>query len=128
MTTVGTTLPEVEMTSTLTTSVLYAGASGDMNPLHYDSSFAKGVSPTGDVIAHGMFAMGLASRALTGLVGDPDRVRSIEVRFRRPWPVGTTATFGGEVTAVEDGEAKVRLSGTLEDGTAILSGTATFAV
>ena len=61
---VGATLPEVEMTSTLTTSVLYAGASGDMNPLHYDPAFAADVSPTGDVIAHGMFSMGLASRAV----------------------------------------------------------------
>jgi acyl dehydratase len=115
-------LPEVEMTSTLVTSVQYAGASTDMNPLHYDPAFAKGVSPTGDIIAHGMFSMGLASRVLTAWAGAPESVRSVEVRFTRPWPVGETAVFGGTVTGVEDGETKVRLWGRVGD-TVILRGT-----
>jgi acyl dehydratase len=120
---VGDELPRVEMTSTLQTSVAYAGASGDMNPLHYDPSFAEGVSPTGDVIAHGMFSMGLASRALSAWAGDPAAVADVEVRFTKPWPVGATASFGGTVSKVADGVATVRLDGTLEDGTVILKGT-----
>lgn len=122
---VGEDLPRVEMTSTLTTSVQYAGASGDMNPLHYDPSFAEGVSPTGHVIAHGMFSMGLASRALTAWAGDPASVDAVDVRFTKPWPVGETATFGGTVSKVDDGVVTVRLDGTLEDGTVILKGTGT---
>ena len=119
---VGSELPSVTMTSTLVTSVLYAGASGDMNPLHFDPTFAQKVSPTGDLIAHGMFSMGLGSRVLTEWAGDPEALASVEVRFTKPWPVGATATFGGTVTAVEDGVATVRLQATLEDGVIIMRG------
>lgn len=125
---VGDELPRVETTSTLQRSVMYAGASGDMNPLHYDPSFAEGVSPTGDVIAHGMLSMGLASRALSEWIGDAAAVEALDVRFSKPWPVGATASFGGVVTKVEDGVAVVRLDGTLEDGTVILKGTGTVRV
>lgn len=119
---VGAELPTIEQTSTLTTSVMYAGASGDMNPLHFDQDFAGQVSPTGGIIAHGMYSMGLASRVLTAFVGDPERVLDIEVRFTRPWPLGTTSTFGGKVTDVSDGVATVELTGTNESGERILRG------
>jgi acyl dehydratase len=123
--TVGTQLPEIEQTSNLTTSVMYAGASGDMNPLHYDESFASQVSPTGGIIAHGMYSMGLASRLLTSFAGGPERVREIQVRFTKPWPLGTTSTFGGTVTAIEGGIATVELWGRNDNGDRILRGTGT---
>jgi acyl dehydratase len=125
---VGTRLPTLEQASNLTTSVMYAGASGDMNPLHYDPAFAAQVSPTGDTIVHGMFSMGLASRMVTSFAGGPERVLEIAVRFTKPWPLGTSATFGGEVTAVEDGIATVMLWGEHEAGERILQGTARIAV
>jgi acyl dehydratase len=103
--------------------VMYAGASGDFNPLHYDAGFASQVSPTGGIIAHGMFSMGLASRVLTAFAGGPQQVLEVQVRFTRPWPLGTTATFGGKVTAIEDGVATVALTGTTEDGDRVLKGT-----
>lgn len=124
----GTELVPVEVTASLQTSVAYAAASGDLNPLHYDEEFAANVSPTGGIIAHGMYSMGLASRALTESAGGPDNVESIEVRFTKPWPLGATATFGGEVTEVVDGAAKVKLKGELEDGTVILRGSGTVSV
>jgi acyl dehydratase len=125
---VGTPLEPVEVRSTLTTSVMYAGASGDVNPLHDDQDFAGEVSPTGGIIAHGMFSMGLASRALTAFAGGPDRVLEVSVRFTRPWPLGTISTFGGEVTDVSDGVATVKLWGDNEDGTRILRGTGRIAL
>jgi acyl dehydratase len=120
---VGTELPELTAPSNLSTSVLYAGASGDMNPLHYDPDVAAGISPTGGVIAHGMYSMGLASRLLTAFAGGPEQVLELEVRFTRPWPLGTSATFTGRITAVEDGVATVALAGTTEAGERILRGT-----
>jgi acyl dehydratase len=119
---VGTELPTVTQPSNLTTSVMYAGASGDMNPLHYDQGFAGQVSPTGGIIAHGMFSMGLASRVLTAFAGGPDRVVDVQVRFTKPWPLGTNSTFGGTVTAIEDGVATVELWGENESGERILKG------
>lgn len=120
---VGDELPEITQQTDLFTSVRYAGASGDLNPLHYDQAFAATVSPTGGIIVHGMFAMGSVSRALTAFAGGPDKVVSIEVRFTRPWPLGRSATFGGTVTAIDDGIATVALSGELEGGERILRGT-----
>jgi acyl dehydratase len=126
--TVGSILPTLEQASNLTTSVMYAGASGDMNPLHYDPAFAAQVSPTGATIVHGMFSMGLASRLVTGFAGGPEQVLEIAVRFTKPWPLGTSATFGGEVTAVEDGRASISLWGQNDAGEQILKGTAKIAV
>jgi acyl dehydratase len=120
--TAGTELPTIEQTSTLSTSVAYAGASGDHNPLHFDQEFAGQVSPTGGIIAHGMYSMGLASRLLTGFVGGPERVLDIQVRFTRPWPLGTTSTFGGTVKDVTDGVATIELWGRNEGGEQILRG------
>lgn len=120
--TVGTELPTIEQPSTLITSVTYAGASGDFNPLHYDQEFAGQVSPTGGIIAHGMFSMGLASKVLTAFAGGPERVLEVQVRFTKPWPLGTTATFGGTVTEVADGEATVELWGRSADDERILKG------
>jgi acyl dehydratase len=121
--TVGTELPTIEQTSTLMTSVGYAAASGDLNPLHYDEGFAGQVSPTGGIIAHGMYSMGLASRLLTEFAGGPEQVLEVQVRFAKPWPLGSTSTFGGVVTGVEDGVASVELFGDNENGERILKGT-----
>ena len=121
--TVGTELPTIEQQSTLTTSVMYAGASGDMNPLHFDESFAGQVSPTGGIIAHGMYSMGLASRVLTEWAGGPEKVAEVSVRFTKPWPLNTTSTFGGTVTEVADGVATVELWGRNESDAQILKGT-----
>lgn len=119
----GTELPSQTQQVELFNAVQYAGASGDYNPLHYDPSFAQNVSPTGGVIAHGMYSMGLASRVLTSWAGGPDNVVSIDVRFTKPWPMGTSATFGGTVTEVSDGLATVELWGRRdEDDVEILKG------
>ena len=120
---VGTELPTITQPSNLVTSVMYAAASGDMNPLHYDADFAGKVSPTGGIIAHGMFSMGLASRMLTAFAGGPEAVLEVQVRFSKPWPLGTSSTFGGRVTAVEGDVATVELWGDNEGGERILSGT-----
>lgn len=120
---IGTQLDEVTLLADLPTLVAYAGASGDLNPLHYDPDFAAEVSPTGGIIAHGMLSMGIASRVLTAFAGGPERVAGIDVRFVRPWPLGTSTTFSGKVTGIDNGVASVQLWGDNEDGTRILRGT-----
>ncbi len=121
--TVGAELPPVTQQANLVTSVMYAGASTDYNPLHYDQAFAGQVSPTGAPIAHGMYSMGLVSRMVTAAAGGPEHVIDLQVRFSKPWPLGTTATFTGTVTDVTDGVATVEVQGTGEGGERILSGT-----
>ena len=69
--------------------VRYAGASGDFNPIHWSDRIATGVGLPG-VIAHGMFTMALAGRAVTGWAGAPDAVLDFGVRFTRPVRCPTT--------------------------------------
>ena len=120
---VGTELPTIAQQSSLMTSVMYAGASGDMNPLHYDESIAAQISPSGGIIAHGMFSMGLVSRALTEWAGGPEHVVEVSVRFTKPWPLGTTTTFGGTVSELDGDDVLVDLWATNENGDPVLKGT-----
>lgn len=120
----GTELPPLRQQLEPVRAIMYAGASGDFNPLHWDPDFAARASPTGGVIAHGMYAMGLASRMLTMWLGNPERLLELQVRFTSPWPVGTVATFGGRVAEVAQGVASVELWGRREQGERILRGSA----
>ena len=102
---VGDLLPAEAETLTQDRLIVYAGASGDFNPLHWSEEFAAGVSPTGGVIVHGMLNMGIVARVVTAWAGGPEHVRSLKASFRAPCPVGSTVTFGGEVID-RDAEAR----------------------
>ncbi|MEV6158408.1 MaoC family dehydratase [Nonomuraea sp. NPDC052129] len=60
--------------------VMYAGASGDFNQIHWNERFAKAVGLP-DVIAHGMYTMAQGGRFVTDWVGDPGAVVDFGVRF-----------------------------------------------
>ncbi len=64
---------------TRTHLVRYAGASGDFNPLHHDETFAKAIG-LNNVIAHGMFIMGIAGEAITSWI-DNKNLRKFSVHF-----------------------------------------------
>ena len=80
---VGTELPSLSVTLQRVTLVMYAGASGDFNPIHWNQRFAQAVGLP-DVIAHGMLTMASAGRVVTDWVGDPGAVVEYGVRFTRP--------------------------------------------
>ena len=62
---IGEFLPELKLEPVSRTNLaLYAGASGDHNPLHIDTDYAKEIGLP-DVIAHGMLIMGYLGRILT---------------------------------------------------------------
>lgn len=85
--------------------VMYAGASGDFNPIHWNDTFATSVGLPG-TIAHGMLTMALAGRLVTDWAGDPGAVVSYGVRFTRPVPVsddGAAIEVSGEITDKADG-------------------------
>lgn len=120
--TVGDALPAERVTLEQGDLIRYAGASGDFNPLHWDEDFAARVSPTGGVIAHGMLSMGHVSRVVTQWAGGPANVRSLDVSFRAPCPVGATVTIGGEVVEVDDdaGTATLSVWAELDDGAGVV--------
>ncbi len=80
---VGQALPTRRFPITRADLVRYAGASGDFNPIHWNQRFALGVGLP-DVIAHGMFTMATAARAVTDWIGDPGAVIEYGVRFTKP--------------------------------------------
>ena len=61
----------------------YSDASGDQNPIHQDEAFAKSVGLE-NVIAHGMFTMGLAGQYVSHIAGDNSLVRELSARFVKP--------------------------------------------
>ena len=91
------------------TLALYCGGSGDHNPVHVDSDFAKAAGMP-DVFAHGMLSMAYLGQALTGWVPQ-SALRSYGVRFASITWVGNELTCGGTVTEKfeEEGEKRVRL-------------------
>ena len=78
--------------------VRYAGASGDLNPIHHDQAFAeKAGLPT--VFGLGMFSAGVLSRVVAEWFG-PESIKRYKVRFAtRLWP-GDTIRFSGRITRV----------------------------
>ncbi|MPZ62790.1 MAG: dehydratase [Propionibacteriales bacterium] len=86
--------------------VRYAGASGDFNPIHWSDRVATAVGLPG-VIAHGMYTMALASRAVGEWAGGFDRIIEYGVRFTRPVVVpdddtGVDIEVSGTVEGVRD--------------------------
>lgn len=110
---VGDELPRLEVHVTRESVVRYSGASTDLNPIHFSDRHAQRIGLDG-VVAHGMWTMGTALRVVTDWCEDPSRVQHYFVRFTRPVQVpdideGVLVSFGGRVTAVEDGIAQVQL-------------------
>jgi acyl dehydratase len=83
--------PEVAHEMTRTDLVMYAGASGDFNPMHTDEVKAKEAGLP-SVFGHGMFTAGLLGRALTDYVG-VGNLRNYKIRFtKQTWPGETLTT------------------------------------
>jgi acyl dehydratase len=104
----GEVLPEQQYTVRRADLVRYAGASGDRNPIHWSERVATSVGLPG-VIAHGMYTMALAARALDTWAGGPGRVRELSCKFTKPVVVpdddeGVVIRVAGTVKQVtEDG-------------------------
>ncbi|MEV0703216.1 MaoC/PaaZ C-terminal domain-containing protein [Saccharopolyspora sp. NPDC050389] len=109
---------------------LFAGASGDHNPIHIDLDNARSAG-FDDVFAHGMLSMAYLGRLLTGWVPQ-SALRSFSARFVAITPVHGQPTCTGKVTGIDDvdGErrAHLELAVTLADGTVALRGDAVVAV
>jgi acyl dehydratase len=94
--------------------VRYAGASGDRNPIHWSDRVASSVGLPG-VIAHGMYTLALASRAVMTWADGPDAVESFGARFTKPVPVpdddhGAVVEVAGVVSKLEAGKATIDLT------------------
>ncbi|MBU0790376.1 MAG: MaoC family dehydratase [Gammaproteobacteria bacterium] len=113
-----------------TTLALFAGASGDHNPVHIDLDFAKAAGMP-DVFSHGMLSMAYLGRFLTNWAPQT-QLRHYAVRFSAITPIGAKLTCGGKVVEKleHNGEQVVKLEiGVVdENGELKLSGDALVAL
>ena len=128
---VGDTLPPLELPPlSRTTLALYAGASGDHNPMHIDIDFARAAGMP-DVFAHGMLSMAWLGRLLTNWAPQ-ECLREFSVRFSAITHVGERIVCNGRVAdkLERDGEALIRIVMTTanEKGEVKLTGEAFVAV
>jgi len=122
--------PELRHELTRSDLVMYAGASGDFNPMHTDEVKAKEAGLP-SVFGHGMFSAGFLAKALTDYVG-VGNLRNYKVRFvKQTWP-GEVFVTSVVVRAKrkENGEHLVDLECALsnQDGEVKVSGEATAAL
>lgn len=111
---------------TQTDVVRFAGAGGDFNPLHHDQAAAEAAG-FAQPIAHGQFTAALLAAAVGDWVGIT-ALRSFEVRFRAPVPLGSTLTMTAVVTEVSNDVASLSLEARLDDDAVAVLGTATASV
>ena len=102
----GLTLPPVDRTML----ALFAGASGDHNPVHIDIDFARKAGMP-DVFAHGMLGMAWLARLVTGWAPQA-QLRKYDVRFGGITHLGNVISCTGKVVEKfeKDGESRVRLA------------------
>jgi acyl dehydratase len=127
----GTTAPERRVGPlTRTDFVRYQGASGDMNPVHHDETFARAAGYEAP-LGVGMFHAGVMATWACDWLG-PENVRAFKVRWKEPvWP-GDVLTIAGRIARREETEGErrveVEIVCTRQTGGVAAQATATFVV
>ena len=97
-------------TITETDVYIFAGISGDFNPMHVNEEFAK-LTPFGTRIAHGALPQCLIAPVLgMKMPGLGTVALEINTRFRAPTHFGDTITARAEVTEKLEAKRRVRLT------------------
>jgi acyl dehydratase len=104
----------------------YAEASGDLNPLHLDGTFARQAG-FGDVIVHGMLGMALLGRLVSESY-PAHRLLRFSCRFRGVINVGQPIACGARLEALEGETAVLALRAQSAEGAVLLEGSATLGV
>ncbi len=121
--TVGETLPPLEFDVTLTSLVMYAGATWDFHRYHYDADFVAKLGMLAPFM-DGQMAGALLARQLMQWGGADAFVRKLSYRLRGTVYAGDSIVLHGTVSGkcVEEGRtlALCTLSMTKSDGTQIV--------
>ena len=105
---------------------LYAGITGDFNPVHLNEDYAKNTFFK-TRIAHGMLSAGFISTVIGNeLPGTGSIYVKQDLRFLAPVRIGDTITARVEVIEIMDGKNRVRLKTVCvnQEGTQVLDGEA----
>ncbi|MFA6033411.1 MAG: MaoC family dehydratase [Myxococcota bacterium] len=113
-------------TITETDVYLFAGISGDFNPMHVNEAFAK-LTPFGTRIAHGALPQSLLAPILgMKLPGLGTVALEVTARFRAPTFFGDTITAKATVAELIEAKKWVRMDclWTNQDGKTVATGSA----
>jgi acyl dehydratase len=116
-------VPELRVTPAPDTTVRYAGASGDFNPIHLDDEFARSVGLPGRIL-HGLWTMAQVARAQTEAAGGPDALRRLSVQFRGLGLPGEEIVVTSTVREAAEGRAIVDVEAAQGDRRLIRRGVA----
>lgn len=85
--------------------VMWAGAVGDYQPIHYDKDFAQSRGLSG-VIVHGQLVGAFLGQLMTDWIGEKGTLRKLSCSYKGMNYPGEVITFKGKVTKkyVEDGQ------------------------
>ena len=106
--------------------MLFAGLSGDFNPIHIDAEYAR-ESMFKERVAHGMLVSGLISAVLgTRLPGPNSIYLGQELKFTAPVRIGDTITAVATVTEKRDDKRiiKLRTTASNQRGEMVIDGSA----
>lgn len=117
-----------EFSKTISESDIYifAGVTGDMNPLHINEAYAR-TTFFKTRIAHGLLPAGLISSVIAMKLPGPGTIYlRKELNFRAPVRIGDTITARVEILEIMKEKKRVRLKTTCtnQDGTVVLDGEA----
>jgi 3-hydroxybutyryl-CoA dehydratase len=95
--------------------------SGDTNPLHLDSAFAR-ESGFPDAVAYGMLTSSLYSRMVgVYLPGRFCLLHGIQVEFSNPAYVGDWLTVKAEIAHLNDAYRRIEIKASIENGEKVIS-------
>ncbi|HPZ43005.1 MAG TPA: MaoC family dehydratase [Bacillota bacterium] len=117
----------VEKTISETDIYLFAGITGDLNPIHVNEEYAKNTFFKGR-IAHGILTAGLVSTVIGMKLPGPGTIyMAQELKFTAPVRIGDTIKAEGEVIELnkEENIAVIKTTCTNQDGIVVLTGKAT---
>ena len=127
----GSEIPALVKQPTTRQLVMWAGASGDYNPIHYDADFARGRGLPG-VIVHGQLVGSFLGQLITGWMGEGGVLRKFGCSYKGMNYPGETITCKGAVSKkyTEGGQHLVKLSLWAENtsGEKTVTGTAVIAI
>ena len=106
--------------------VMFAGITGDLNPVHLDNESAK-KSVFGKRIAHGILSAGFISAVLgTKIPGVGSIYLGQELKFVKPVYIGDTITATATVTEIDVEKNRLKLDTTVtnQDGEVVVTGSA----
>lgn len=108
-------LPTLEVNPDTRQLVMYAGASGDFQPIHYDKDVAQRAGHDA-VIVHGALKSAWLAKVVTDWIGDSGWMREFSVQYRGIDYLDRKTCRGRVIgKRVEDGAGLVEIELSLED-------------